>query len=82
MLGRDEFGLLPEPVRITTNKLAEHWVVSPLLIAGLAYFLWRDAGFSLTTPNHLAGRLSRRSVRRDHAVTRHWKVACHASSTG
>jgi membrane-bound metal-dependent hydrolase YbcI (DUF457 family) len=69
-LSRDEFGLLPEPVRITTNKLAEHWVVSPLLIAGLAYFLWRDAGFSLTTPNHLAGRLSRRSARRDHAVTR------------
>ena len=54
---RHEFGLLPEPVRITTNKLAEHWVVSPLLIAGLAYFLWRDAGFSLTAPNHLAGRL-------------------------
>jgi hypothetical protein len=57
-------------VRITTNKLAEHWIVSPLLLAGLAYFLWRDAGFSLTAPNHLAGRLSRRSARRDHAVTR------------
>ena len=59
-LSRHEFGLLPEPVRITTNKLAEHWVVSPLLLAGLAYFLWRDAGFSLATPGHLAGRLSRR----------------------
>ena len=59
-LSRHEFGLLPEPVRITTNKLAEHWVVSPLLLAGLAYFLWRDAGFSLAATNHLAGRLSRR----------------------
>ena len=59
-LSRHEFGLLPEPVRITTNKLAEHWVVSPLLLAGLAYFLWRDAGFSLAASGHLAGRLSRR----------------------
>ena len=45
-------------MRITTNKLAEHWLVSPLLLAGLAYFLWRDAGLSLAVPNHLAGRLS------------------------
>ena len=58
-LSRYEFGLLPEPIRITTNKLAEHWVVSPLLLAGLAYFLWRDTGFSLATGTHLAGRLSR-----------------------
>jgi membrane-bound metal-dependent hydrolase YbcI (DUF457 family) len=53
-LSRHEFGLLPAPVRITTNKLAEHWVVSPLLLAGLAYFLWRDSG--LTLHYHLAGR--------------------------
>jgi len=46
-LSRHEFGLLPAPIRITTNKLAEHWIVSPLLLAGLAYFLWRDAGPSL-----------------------------------
>ena len=44
-----ELGLLPEPVRITTNKLAEHWIVSPLLLAGLAYFLWRAAGPALMT---------------------------------
>ena len=43
-LSRQEFGLLPEPVRITTNKLAERWVISPLLLIGLAYFVWRDAG--------------------------------------
>jgi membrane-bound metal-dependent hydrolase YbcI (DUF457 family) len=48
-LSRYEFGLLPEPVRITTNKLAERWVISPLLLAGLAYFVWRDAGPALTT---------------------------------
>ncbi len=52
-LSRHEFGLLPQPVRITTNKLAEHWVVSPLLIAGLAYFAWRDTALHA----HLAGRL-------------------------
>jgi hypothetical protein len=43
-VSRYEFGLLPEPVRITTNKLAERWVISPLLLIGLAYFVWRDAG--------------------------------------
>jgi membrane-bound metal-dependent hydrolase YbcI (DUF457 family) len=48
-LSRHDFGLLPEPVRITTNKLAEHWIVSPLLLAGLAYFLWRDAGLTFMT---------------------------------
>src|SRR6266702_3393529 len=48
-LSRHEFGLLPEPIRITTNKLAEHWIISPLLLAGLAYFLWRDAGPTLLT---------------------------------
>ncbi len=53
-LSRHEFGLLPQPVRITTSKLAERWVVSPLLIAGLAYFIWRDTGSTLHV--HLAGR--------------------------
>lgn len=52
-LSHYEFGLLPEPVRITTNKMAEHWIVSPLLIAGLAYFLWKDTGEVFTV--HLAG---------------------------
>ena len=59
-LSRHEFGLLPEPMRITTNKLAERWLVSPLLLAGLAYLVWRDSGSSLALPSHLAGRLSRR----------------------
>jgi hypothetical protein len=48
-LSRYEFGLLPEPVRITTNKLAERWVISPLLLAGLAHFINRDAAPALTT---------------------------------
>jgi membrane-bound metal-dependent hydrolase YbcI (DUF457 family) len=58
-LSRYDFGLLPEPVRITTNKLAERWVISPLLLAGLAYFVWRAAGPALTASHHLAGPLSR-----------------------
>ena len=62
-LSGHEFGLLPEPLRITTNKLAERWLVSPLLLAGLAYLIWRDSGFSLALPSHLAGRLSRRHHR-------------------
>ena len=59
-LSGHEFGLLPEPLRITTNKLAERWLVSPLLLVGLAYLIWRDSGFSLALPSHLAGRLSKR----------------------
>jgi membrane-bound metal-dependent hydrolase YbcI (DUF457 family) len=55
---RYEFGLLPAPVRITTNKIAEHWIVTPLLIAGITWFLWRDTGSVLTAHVHLAGRLS------------------------
>jgi hypothetical protein len=43
-------------IRITTSKLAEHWVVTPLLLAGLAYFAWRDAGHALTSHSILAGR--------------------------
>ncbi len=54
---RYDFGLLPEPIRITTNKLAERWVISPLLLAALAYFIWRDLGSQvLTGTQHLAGR--------------------------
>jgi hypothetical protein len=34
-------------MRITTSKLAERWVISPLLLAGLAYLLWRDAAPAL-----------------------------------
>jgi membrane-bound metal-dependent hydrolase YbcI (DUF457 family) len=59
---RHEFGLLPGPIRITTNKVAEHWIVSPLLIAGLAYFIWRDVGPAVTLHAHLAGRLSQREA--------------------
>jgi membrane-bound metal-dependent hydrolase YbcI (DUF457 family) len=55
-LSQHEFGLLPEPVRITTNKLAEHWVVTPLLVAGLGYFLWKDAGSVQAWHGYLAGR--------------------------
>jgi membrane-bound metal-dependent hydrolase YbcI (DUF457 family) len=58
-LSRYDFGLLPEPIRITTNKLAERWVISPLLLIALAYFLWRDAGGPvLIGTHHLAGQLS------------------------
>jgi membrane-bound metal-dependent hydrolase YbcI (DUF457 family) len=56
-LSRREFALLPRPLRITTNKVAEHWIVSPLLMAGLAYFSWRDIGTTVSIHAHLAGRL-------------------------
>jgi membrane-bound metal-dependent hydrolase YbcI (DUF457 family) len=36
----DEFHLLPEPLRFTTGKAAEHWIVSPLLTAALAYLAY------------------------------------------
>ena len=40
--GRD-FHLLPGPLRFTTGKVAERWIVFPLLLAVLGFLLWRDA---------------------------------------
>lgn len=37
-----EFHLLPSWLRFTTGQFAEHWIVSPLLIAGLAAAAARD----------------------------------------
>lgn len=36
--------LLPKPMQITTNRIAEHWIVSPVLTSALEYALWRDTG--------------------------------------
>jgi membrane-bound metal-dependent hydrolase YbcI (DUF457 family) len=51
-LSRHEFGLLPESIRITTNKLCEHWVVTPLLLVALAWLAWRDTPASVTLHLH------------------------------
>ena len=42
-----EFHLLPPPLRFTTGKTAERWVVTPLLLAALAVLVWRDTGVML-----------------------------------
>jgi membrane-bound metal-dependent hydrolase YbcI (DUF457 family) len=36
--------LLPCGIRISTGKMAEHWIVAPLLLAALVFLLWWDAG--------------------------------------
>ena len=38
-----EFHLLPHALRFTTGKAAEHWIVTPVLLAGLAVLAWHDA---------------------------------------
>jgi membrane-bound metal-dependent hydrolase YbcI (DUF457 family) len=44
-----EFHLTPRPLRFTTGKLAEHVVVTPLLLAALGFLLWRDvSGMALS----------------------------------
>lgn len=43
-LSRHPCHLLPKPLRITTGKFTEHWIVSGLLTVALAVLLWRDAG--------------------------------------
>lgn len=43
-VSRHDFHLLPGPLRITTGRFAEHWIVSVLLTAALGYLLWRDTG--------------------------------------
>ena len=44
---RRKFHLLPRGLRFTTGKLAEHRIVSPLLLVLLAFLLWRDAGAAI-----------------------------------
>jgi membrane-bound metal-dependent hydrolase YbcI (DUF457 family) len=39
-----EFHLLPGPLRFTTGKTAERWIVGPLLLATLGFLLWHDTG--------------------------------------
>lgn len=39
-----EFHLTPAPLRFTTGQLAEHVIVTPLLLAVLALLAWHDAG--------------------------------------
>jgi membrane-bound metal-dependent hydrolase YbcI (DUF457 family) len=39
-----EFHLTPRPLRFTTGKLAERWIVTPLLLLMLAVLLVRDCG--------------------------------------
>jgi membrane-bound metal-dependent hydrolase YbcI (DUF457 family) len=40
---RREFHLLPASLRVTTGRFAEHWIISPLLLAVLGWLAWRDA---------------------------------------
>jgi len=49
---RREYHLLPRRLRITTGRLAEHWIVSTLLLAGLCCLLWRETGIAAIL-NHL-----------------------------
>jgi len=56
-----EFHLLPGPLQFTTAKLAETWMVFPLLVAGIAVAVWHDTGHALGLPHptslpHPSGR--------------------------
>lgn len=44
-LSRREIHLLPKGLRFTTGKFAEHWIISPLLLAGLTLAAARDFSF-------------------------------------
>ena len=39
-----EFHLTPRPIRFTTGQLAEHVIVTPLLLAALGFLVWHAAG--------------------------------------
>ena len=43
-LVKHDFHVLPLPLCFKTGKWVEHRLVSPLLLAGLGWLLWRDAG--------------------------------------
>jgi membrane-bound metal-dependent hydrolase YbcI (DUF457 family) len=55
-----EFHLTPRPLRFTTGKLAEHVIVTPLLLAALAFLLWHDTG-ALALTHHIHTGLTARS---------------------
>lgn len=41
-----EFHLLPSPMRFTTGRAAERWIVTPLLLAALAVLAWHDVALA------------------------------------
>jgi membrane-bound metal-dependent hydrolase YbcI (DUF457 family) len=54
-----EYHLLPEGLRFTTGKMAEHWVVTPLLMGALAFLAWRDASGQVAILHaHLTGGIT------------------------
>jgi len=57
-VSRREYHLLPRRLRITTGRFAEHWIVSTLLLGGLAYLLWRNTGIAEAV-RHLPGTPAR-----------------------
>ncbi len=48
-----EFHATPRPLWFATGKLAEHVIVTPVLLFALAFLLWRDTG-ALAAHTHLA----------------------------
>jgi membrane-bound metal-dependent hydrolase YbcI (DUF457 family) len=42
-----EFHLLPRPLQITTAKLAENWIIFPLLTGALVLAVWHATGHLL-----------------------------------
>ena len=42
-----EFHLTPRPLRFTTGHWPETWIVTPLLLAALAFLAWHDAGATI-----------------------------------
>jgi membrane-bound metal-dependent hydrolase YbcI (DUF457 family) len=49
-VSKHEFHLLPRPLQITTAKVAETWVVFPLLVIGIAIAVWHAAGHGWSLP--------------------------------
>lgn len=49
-----EFHIMPRPLRFTTGKTAEHWVITPLLLAALAFLVWH-AGMPVLTARTAIG---------------------------
>ena len=50
-VSEQEFHLLPGPLQFTTAKLAETWMVFPLLVTGLGVAVWHDTGHAIGLPH-------------------------------
>jgi membrane-bound metal-dependent hydrolase YbcI (DUF457 family) len=52
-----DYHMLPRSMRFTTGNAAEHLIVTPVLLAALAFLVWHDTG-ALAITHHYSGQMA------------------------